>query len=526
MEAEELQHLLGRKVLRLLRALDPNEFTLAKQRQLLTQQIRPQELLSKSEYRARFIQLLYPVEAQQLCRLLRVPTISPYEQLAGVTFRGDRLRTLLDFFELPTLIEEPLVELPSATQVLPTYGLFAHQSLAAARCIRALEGDERRVLLHMPTGSGKTRTAMHVIAHRLRTVPGKSVLWLAHSEELCEQAATEFTKTWTSLGNREITVHRFWGDRALDPMNTAGDFLVCGLKKMTSAAKRSIAFLGALGERTSMVVLDEAHQAVAPTYQLILEALVEPFQGRALLGLSATPGRTWNDVDADEELAKFFGRSKVTLEIEGYANPLDFLVAEGYLARPIYRPLAVNSALALSPTEVANLSDELDVPLEVLERLAEDEVRNLALLREIEQLTQRHKRLLIFATTVEHSDLLAFTLRSRGIWARSVTGRMAPSERQRALLEYKDSSDEPRVLCNFGVLTVGFDAPSTSAALIARPTKSLVLYSQMVGRAIRGRLAGGNDEAEIVTVIERGLPGFGDLGEAFRNWEDVWGGNL
>ena len=78
------------------------------------------------------------------------------------------------------------------------------------------------------------------------------------------------------------------------------------------------------------------------------------------------------------------------------------------------------------------------------------------------------------------------------------------------------------VLCNFGVLTTGFDAPGTSAALIARPTLSLVLYSQMVGRATRGPMAKGNVAAEIVTVVDPELPGFGQIEEAFRNWEDVW----
>ncbi|MEH0409495.1 hypothetical protein [Streptomyces scabiei] len=78
------------------------------------------------------------------------------------------------------------------------------------------------------------------------------------------------------------------------------------------------------------------------------------------------------------------------------------------------------------------------------------------------------------------------------------------------------------VLCNFGVLTTGFDAPAASAAVIARPTKSLVLYSQMVGRVIRGPKAGGTDTCEIVTVVNPELPGFGDVAEAFTNWEDVW----
>lgn len=78
------------------------------------------------------------------------------------------------------------------------------------------------------------------------------------------------------------------------------------------------------------------------------------------------------------------------------------------------------------------------------------------------------------------------------------------------------------MIVNYGVLTTGFDAPKTSSVLITRPTKSLVLYSQMVGRAIRGKLAGGNEEAEIVTVVDTTLPGFGNLAEAFKNWEDVW----
>ena len=72
------------------------------------------------------------------------------------------------------------------------------------------------------------------------------------------------------------------------------------------------------------------------------------------------------------------------------------------------------------------------------------------------------------------------------------------------------------------MLTTGFDAPRTSAALIARPTLSLVLYSQMVGRAMRGKAAGGNSVCEIVTVVDTSLKGFDSVTDAFSNWEDVW----
>jgi superfamily II DNA or RNA helicase len=81
---------------------------------------------------------------------------------------------------------------------------------------------------------------------------------------------------------------------------------------------------------------------------------------------------------------------------------------------------------------------------------------------------------------------------------------------------------ESLILCNFGILTTGFDAPETSCAVISRPTDSLVLYSQMVGRAIRGINSGGNLEADIVTVVDDNLKGFGEVADAFMNWEDVW----
>ena len=80
------------------------------------------------------------------------------------------------------------------------------------------------------------------------------------------------------------------------------------------------------------------------------------------------------------------------------------------------------------------------------------------------------------------------------------------------------------MLINYGVLTAGFDAPKTNVAIIARPTTSLVLYSQMVGRAIRGTRAGGNDKSTIFTVVDN-LPGFRDVSQAFLNWEDVWAQN-
>jgi superfamily II DNA or RNA helicase len=123
---------------------------------------------------------------------------------------------------------------------------------------------------------------------------------------------------------------------------------------------------------------------------------------------------------------------------------------------------------------------------------------------------------------VSHAYLLAGILVARGHDAKTITGETPIARRERYIRQFKKDNPHRMVLCNYGVLTTGFDAPKTSAAVIARPTRSLVLYSQMVGRAIRGPRANGNHEAEIVTVVDTTLPGFGSVTDAFKNWEDVW----
>jgi superfamily II DNA or RNA helicase len=212
----------------------------------------------------------------------------------------------------------------------------------------------------------------------------------------------------------------------------------------------------------------------------------------------------------------------VQLEVAGYANPIDYLVAEGYLAKTEFDSLYHRSGIELSERDRRELVNALEIPARIVQHLAEDEQRNLLIVHRAEQFLRRHDRVLLFAATVEHALVLATALRARGAWAHAVTGVTPSEERARLISDFRGTAFGPRILVNYGVLTTGFDAPRTSAALIARPTKSLVLYSQMVGRATRGPRAGGNAIAEITTVVDTALPGFSSLGEAFNNWEDVW----
>ena len=428
---------------------------------------------------------------------------------------------LRDFFGLA---EERLVltAAPSTTTVAPAYGLFEHQRGAVRKLAPLLADDERRAVLHLPTGVGKTRTAMHVVADSLRRHDPSVVVWLASGKELLEQAILSFKEAWSHLGTRRLRVGRMWGDRMPELKNFTDGFLAVGLAKAWAVLSRTDPDWAArLSPRVRLVVFDEAHQSIAGTYRRVANELTLDFRC-ALLGLTATPGRTWADIDKDGELAEFYSGSKVTLDVPG-ANPIEYLVENGFLARPIFRTLLADPGLDVDDNELVRLSDELDIPEAMVARLSMSEQYVTAVLAAIEQLLSTgHRRVLVFAATVAHARMLTAILVARDVRSEVVTGSTPGRVRDRAIRTFKSDAEEPMVLVNFGVFTTGFDAPNASAAVIARPTKSLVLYSQMVGRAIRGPKAGGTEACEIVTVVDPSLPGFGDLAAAFLNWEDVW----
>ncbi|QZY29687.1 DEAD/DEAH box helicase [Nocardioides coralli] len=518
-----LQELVGRKVVRLLAKLQEDLAHPDRLREVLQDLRAPSELLLNRDSRAELASLLPPSQARDLATALDLPGDDPFRELSSVSIRrgSERARRLLEFFYVQDE-SPPVRDAPTSTTVTVGHGLFPHQRNAARQVLSLLEAEPQRALLHMPTGSGKTRTAMNAICELMNRSEPFLAVWLAHSEELCEQAVEEFSSAWQSLGNRDVPVARWWGDHELDAMSMRDGLLVAGLPKAYASVKRDFRQLGQLSGQVGLVVMDEAHQAIAPSYQLVLDLLSQAGSPAPLLGLSATPGRTWNDVDEDQKLADFFYRRKVTLRVGGYDNPVDYLVDEGYLAAAQFESLHSKIGVELTQTDYDNLADGLDLPARVLEQLADDEKRNLLIVNRAEQITRTTARLIIFAATVEHAVVLAAVLRSRGLWARAVTGKTPSSERAQSIGEFRDDSPEPRVLVNYGVLTTGFDAPATGAAIIARPTASLVLYSQMVGRAIRGPRAGGNARAVIATVVDPGLEGFASPSDAFENWEDVW----
>lgn len=469
-----------------------------------------------------------PVRREIMLQGLPASKADELEQRSGLTIHELRntqrlapqaRRSLEGFFGKATVPSRLRVDAKDSVTVAADRGLFPHQKQVAAEVETYLYREDGRAMLHLPTGVGKTRTAISVVASHLRRQTGL-VLWLAATRELLEQAADEFLSTWRAVGDRTVECVRFWGNYNPTLSRAKDGLVVAGLSKLHSYGRRR-QDLWSLGDRSTMVVFDEAHQAVAPTYRDLVDSIVTRNPKTPLLGLSATPGRTWNDPDLDQLVADLFYRNKVTIASEG-GNPIQDLTADGYLAAADFRLLNVAPGLTLSSSDLASLASSLDIPADLATRLGMDERRNLRIVEEIVDLAKRHRRILVFAPSASNATLLASVCRGIGLSASAVTAKTDPMERERTIRRFRRCGGRTQVLLNYGVLTTGFDAPAASAALIARPTKSLVLYSQMVGRVIRGPQAGGTARCEVTTVVDTDLPGFGDVAEAFVNWDDVW----
>lgn len=524
-----LMDFIGPDVLDVISQLDKKPIGPRAIAELLLQLEGPFLILQNKDVRRAVFDALSPRAATELAEYLGYPASDPYSALEKVSFRKNSKAylKLASWFaiDLDQTLEdrEPGDVVEKITDCAPAYPLFNHQIDAVRRATSALNEGAGRVILHMPTGSGKTRSAMNLVADQFRNfnADGECIVWLAHSEELCDQAADEFAKAWSALGNRKIKIIRHYGKYSSEMISDyQNSFIVLGLQSANAMAGSDVhdARLLSIGRKTSLVVIDEAHKATASTYSHVME-LLAPRGTSKILGLTATPGRSWLDVGADEELADFFDRKKVTLDIPGYSNPVDYLVAEEYLAKVTVEEINYDGGAELNASEQATLSATGELSANMLKSVSEDVARNLRIVLRTEKEAASNNSVILFACSVQHAKSLTAMLVMRGVSAACVTGDTDRVVRQKAISDFKEG--KVSVLCNYGVLSTGFDAPKANVALIARPTKSIVLYSQMVGRVIRGAQAGGTEECTVITVVDQKY-GFRNLGESFTFWDDLW----
>jgi len=439
------------------------------------------------------------------------------------------METLLFFFgKVPFEKKINNIDKDTLEEIDSNYPLFKHQRQAYRDTQKILrEENSNRVLIHMPTGSGKTRTTMNIICEYLRTKNDDKdiVLWIADKEELCSQATNEFTEAWKILGNGPINLHKY--HEPFNKNNKISDiesgFVVTSIQLLYRRKNDDIDQFLKFSQRVKLVIFDEAHLITAKEYKSVLE-FIAPNNNTDIIGLTATPGRSFlKNIDEDVKLAGFFNQKKVSLKIEKYNNPINYLQDQGFLAKIINEPIEYysDSGISLTKQEKDDILAGKEIDLDIIKKISNDSKRmSKIIIRTIEEANNPKNKILLFAPSVEQAHALTALLKRNKLKAEVVTSNTNRDDRRKFINDFKNS-DEVQILVNYGVLTTGFDAPKANIAIIARPTDSIILYHQMIGRVARGPKQGGNEYCKIITVVDQRY-GFRDLVESFNFWEDLW----
>lgn len=354
-----------------------------------------------------------------------------------------------------------------STPPIPAPELRPYQRECIARIRQAHSTGKRRVLVSLPTGTGKTVVfASFPKVLRMK----KKLLILAHREELIDQAAEKLQSAAPDL---EVGIEQ--GTRRA---SSSARVVIGSVPTLGRAGSARLAALSP--EDFSIIVVDEAHHAVATTYRRVLDhfRLFDPGD-RFLVGFTATPRR-----GDGEALGKVF-------EEIVYARGIEEMIREGWLS-PIVG-WRVRSAVDLDVVRVRH-GDFVEGDLAEAVNIEE---RNRAVVESYKRYAEG-RRAIVFCVDVAHTKQMAEAFINAGIGASPVWGAMPRDDRRDRLQALREGTT--KVLTNCQVLTEGFDEPRVECVIMARPTKSRLLYAQMVGRGTR--LSEGKHNLVVIDVVD------------------------
>ena len=159
------------------------------------------------------------------------------ELFRDVIFKEYGYRIPNEYFRESQLYKKPTLNEIYAESLPP---LFEYQKSISDQIIKLLNEKSSKAMVQMPTGSGKTRTAMNAITSWVGNNDPKFngfVVWMAHTEELCEQAIESFDRTWLANGNGAIQYFRYYGSRKIRKSDLSGGVVFCTLQKLYSSMK-------------------------------------------------------------------------------------------------------------------------------------------------------------------------------------------------------------------------------------------------------------------------------------------------
>src|SRR5690554_6833068 len=343
----------------------------------------------------------------------------------------------------------------------PSPTLRPYQQEAVRRVVAHFRSTHDPAVVALPTGSGKSL----VIAELARLARGR-VLVLAHVRELVEQNHAKY---------------RAYGLEA--------DIFSAGLGRKESSRQVVFGSVQAVvrnlkafqDDAFPLLVVDECHRVSleeTSSYRQVIDHLRRCNPRLKVLGLTATPFRLGQGfiyhrhyhgmVRGDDDC---FFRDCV------FEQPLRLMVKQGYLAEPRRVDAAVEryDFSQLMPSTTGLFHEE------ELNRVVAGSRATPGIIAEVVERARERRGVMIFAATVAHAEeILAYLPAAEGAL---ITGATPSAERERLIAAFK--ARELKYLVNVAVLTTGFDAPHVDLIAILRPTKSVSLYQQIVGRGLR-----------------------------------------
>lgn len=358
--------------------------------------------------------------------------------------------------------------------------LFDYQEDMKARIEKAL-CLHRSVMAQMPTGTGKTYLLTAVIDSFVRANPKVKVWIVAHRRELVSQI--------------DETVRKF------QSYSSATSSLLSSVKAMS--IQWLMRHYDEIEEEPGMIVIDEAHHALAKTYK----EMWERFPKAKFLGLTATPCR---------------------LNGKGFTDLFDVLVQSWGVPEFISKGrLATYDFVSIKSDGVTQrLIDSLqkrgadgDYQNKEMDMLLNKKPSIERLYRSLEEYGKDRKGI-VYAINISHAQKITKLYQEHGVKAIAIDSKTPAAERQQDIEAFKKG--DIQVLVNVDIFSEGFDCPDVEFVQLARPTLSLAKYLQMVGRGLR--VAKGKKNCVIIDNV--GLYRVFGLPSQVWNWNAMFEGKL
>lgn len=390
------------------------------------------------------------------------------------------------------------------------YELFDYQERAVDALAKWFEGEQRAGVLCLPTGAGKTRTAVDfALKHAFDRK--NQVLWLCHRNELMNQAIEVFASR-SHLAPHPFSIGRFGATGETTRTKDFAGIFVAMIPSLQN--ENSFQQLWSRIQNVKLVIVDECHHGAARTWIKLIHRLREQNPELKILGLSATPRR-----GNDREQLIFWKLFEGVI----YEERVLKLIEQRYLAKPELTPVRTDTRVQLSASEFKDYERFGELPESVINRIAADEARNELAVRTFLKSKEKWGQTLIFVARVEQARRMAARLNAENVNAAYVSGEDGYEERKRIFQDFK--LGRIQVIVNVLVASEGTDLPGVETVFLVRPTRSQTLFQQMVGRGMRGPKVGGSDycrivsfQDEIVDMVENKLTHH-FAGEAAESWE-------